>query len=107
MFDRELPLESETALFILLSTLDLFLTTFLMEYYGAAEANPLANFIFANWHYQGLVVFKFTGVAGICVLSQLIAHHNLKTARCVLVIGCLLMVGLLMYSLRLALGLLA
>lgn len=102
MFNRDLPLETETVLFILLSTFDLFLTVFLMEHVGVAEANPLADLVFANWHYDGLVVFKFSIVAGVCVLCQIIATQNLRTARFVLIAGCLLMSAVVGYSLRLA-----
>lgn len=102
MLNRDLPLEAETCVFILLSTLDLFLTVFLMEHFPVGEANPLAEYVLANWHYRGLVVFKFSVVAAVCVMAQIIAAHNRRTGRAVLIAGCLLMAALVGYSMRLA-----
>jgi hypothetical protein len=103
MLGRDLTLETETCVFILLSTLDLFLTVFLMEHFPVGEANPLAEYVLANWHYRGLVVFKFSVVAAVCVLAQIIALHKERTGRAVMVGGCLLMAALVGYSVRLAL----
>ena len=101
IFNRNLPLESETCVFILLSTLDLFLTVVLMEHFSVGEANPLAELVLVNWHYRGLVVFKFSAVAGICVMAQIIALRDERIARVVLVGGCLLMAALVGYIVRL------
>jgi hypothetical protein len=85
-FGRKLPLETETALFILVSALDVFMTCILLSHQTADgqhfyESNPIANYFFMQWGMKGMVFFKFAMVSFVMVIVQLIAMERLKTAQ--------------------------
>jgi hypothetical protein len=86
VFRRPLPLESETALFILVSALDLFMTSILLHHQAAGggrfyESNPIADYFLKVGGLSGLVYFKFTMVAVVVVIIHCIALSRLKAAR--------------------------
>ena len=63
----ELPLETETCRFVLISLLDLFMT-FLLLYFSnrgmmrnvVVESNPVARYFISGWGTTGLVWFKIS-----------------------------------------------
>ena len=78
---RRLPLESETATFILANALDVFLTVLLLYRGTHGEGNPLAKWFLDRWGVAGMVYFKFGMVAFVCVIAQVIARRRPATAR--------------------------
>jgi hypothetical protein len=105
---KPLPLETETALFVLASALDVFMTYILLRYQGDHggttrfyESNPIAHSFFLQWGVPGLVGFKFAMVAFVALITQLIAHSQVASARRVLNFGTIVLVGVVLYSLAL------
>jgi len=104
MVHRKLPLETETAQFILVSILD-FVMTFRMIRTGRfAEANVLARFFLDSWGPMGMLYFKMAIVGVVAVLAQVIASKNLTTARKLLNTATAIMVLVVIYSLILLLS---
>lgn len=97
---RELPLQDETSYFILANVLDIVLT-FLLLRSGAIEANPLADFVYQIWGFNGMIAFKMLIVAAVCVLAQIIALRNHSRARFVLVAGTVIVGLVVAYSMLL------
>ena len=98
-----LPLESETALFILVNALDAVVTISLLYLGGHGEANPVARFFLDHWGPKGIVFYKLAMVAFVCVIAQLIALRSLRTARVLLyglsaLVGAVVAYGLLLLS---------
>ena len=87
LFQRQLPLQTETSYFILINVLDIICTNALLRSH-AIEANPLANYFLKHWGFPGMIAFKLGLVAGVCLVTQMIAVQNLKRAKQVLTIGC-------------------
>lgn len=87
LFHRQLPLQSETSYFILINVFDIICTNVLLRSH-AIEANPLANYFLKHWGFPGMIAFKLALVAGVCLITQMIAVHHLKRAKQVLTIGC-------------------
>jgi hypothetical protein len=100
-------LEPETALYILMSTADVFMTWYLL-YNGASndrtwfvESNPIPRYFLESWGFDGLVYFKFSLVAFVAVICQVIARTRLDVARRVLNLATLLVTGVVIYSVAL------
>ena len=98
-----LPLESETAVFILVNVLDIGLTVALLAYLGNHyEANPVARHFLNHWGLRGLVYFKMAMVAFVCVITQLIALRSVTTARRLLYLLTAIVGAVVVYSVSLA-----
>ena len=103
MVHRKLPLEFETAQFILVSVLD-FVMTFLMIRTGRfTEGNVLARFFLESWGPMGMLYFKMAIVGVVAVLAQVIACKTLTTARKLLNTATAIMGLVVIYSLILLL----
>ncbi len=100
VFGSNLPLERETAWFILISVLDILLTYRLLGIPGVGEANPIARYFIYGWGAKGMIFYKMGMVAFITVLAQVIATKNLKTARYVLFFGITVNSIVVVYSFR-------
>ena len=103
-------LEKETCLFILASALDVFMTYRLLwlsqQQDGGTvfvESNRIADYFFRDWGFKGMVYFKFTMVTIVCVITQVIARKNLRTARRLLNFATVLVSCVVVYSLILLL----
>ncbi|HEX6987086.1 MAG TPA: DUF5658 family protein [Planctomycetaceae bacterium] len=94
-----LPLETETAAFILVNILDIFLTYLLLRQGGHDEGNPVARFFLNHWGLSGLVYFKMGMVAFVCLVTQLIARYRLRTARALLYLLTAIVGAVVVYSL--------
>jgi len=104
LFQSHRPLEKETALFILVSTLDFYMTWMLLSRHNNfVESNPVARFFINHWGPRGLIYFKFSLVAVVCMLTQIIAMKKLETARRVLQFAIIVVGGVVIYSLTLLL----
>jgi len=101
---HRLPLEGETAMFILASTLDALLTRYLILYGGQdghiwfVESNPIPRYFLDSWGIDGLVYFKFGLVALIAVICQIIARSRIDVARRVLNFASIIVMGVVIYS---------
>lgn len=98
LFSR-LPLERETARFIFVSALDVFLTYILIRQEHFHEGNPVARFFLNHWGLRGMIYFKFAMVAFVAVLAQIIARGRLETARKLLNLATVIVICVLIYSL--------
>jgi len=99
IFWRHLPFETETTTYILMSTLDLFMTYILLrtspQFY---ESNPIANFFFHNWNIRGMIFFKFAMVTVVILISQIIGIKKPDTARRLLQCATLVVTCVVVYS---------
>jgi len=99
-----LPLESETGLFIMASTLDVVMTYILVNKSTAGnhtwfvESNPFARYFWESWGFDGLVLFKFGLVALVSVICQIIARQKIEVARRVLYFATLIVTSVVIYS---------
>jgi len=75
---RKLPLQNATTFFILINSLDIFMTYVLISL-GAIEANPIAK-------------------AGVCVIAQIIAASSISKGRDLLNLGSFLVGAVVAYS---------
>ena len=82
-----LPLESETCAFLLAAVLDILLTWVLLARGGHYESNPVADYFIAGWGPKGMVWFKMTLAAVVCVLAQVVARAKPRTGRFILLLG--------------------
>lgn len=105
-FRRKLPLEHETALFILVNVFD-FVTTYYMLMHRDSgnvsffESNPVARYFLHHWGLRGLLWFKMAVVAFVCVIAQVVATRKVATARLLLVAGTIIVSVVVVYSWRL------
>jgi hypothetical protein len=100
---HRLPLETETVLFIMASTLDALLTRFLLINGGPnghtfVESNPIPRYFFESWGFDGLIYFKFALVALIALICQIIARRKIEVARRVLNFASFVVMGVVIYS---------
>ncbi|MFW6060052.1 MAG: DUF5658 family protein [Phycisphaeraceae bacterium] len=65
---------------VLVSTLDIFLTTAILAL-GGAEVNPLANFILVKAGLPGIVFFKYGAVALVICICEYIARQRPNVGR--------------------------
>lgn len=100
LFVGELPLQTETSVFILFNVLDIFFTNVLLRS-GAIEANPIANWVFVAYGFHGMMWFKLAIVAAVCVIAQIVALQKPWLARALLLVGSLLVAGVVIHSARL------
>lgn len=103
MLCGRLPLESETGLFIMVSTLDVIMTWYLVKSAGDnhtwfVESNPFARYFWDRWDFDGLVFFKFGLVALVSVICQIIARQKIDVARRVLYFATLMVTSVVIYS---------
>jgi hypothetical protein len=101
----ELPMESETTMFILVSVLDIVMTWYLISHSNrqVVEANPVAAFFLYRWGGNGLVGFKMFMVAVVCVLTQIIERFKPPLGLRVLQLGTTVVAFVVVYSFILAL----
>ena len=101
----ELPLETETCRFVLISLLDLFMT-FLLLYFSnrgmmrnvVVESNPVARYFISGWGTMGLVWFKIGMVTLIVLATQVVATRRPVVAQLVLNGATLFVGSVVVYS---------
>jgi hypothetical protein len=75
---------------IILSVADLLMTFVLLRKSTAFfESNPIASWFFSRWNMAGMVFFKFSMIAGVILLSEIIERNRPGWGRFVLLIGCI------------------
>lgn len=108
----KLPHESETAVYVLLSVLDFFLTYILLTTGGDGvefvEANPVARWFQHRYGVvMGLLGFKLAVVLLVCVVSQLVAMKRPRVGLGLLWLGIAVTGWVVIYSVRLLIGAMA
>lgn len=104
MVRDSLPLERETGLFILASSLDVLMTWYLLYYGGTGErtwfveSNPIPRYFLYSWGFDALVYFKFALVGFVVLICQIIARRNMNVARRLLNFATLLVTAVVVYS---------
>ena len=101
----ELPLETETCRFVLISLFDLFMT-FLLLYFSnrgmmrnvVVESNPVARYFISGWGTMGLVWFKIGMVTLIVLATQVVATRRPSVAQLVLNGATLFVGSVVVYS---------
>lgn len=96
---RRLPFEHETAVFLLVSVFDVLMTWFMLRSGRFYEANPVARYFINHWGARGMVYFKFSVVAFVCVLTQVIAARRPVTAERILKFATIVVACVVVYSL--------
>jgi len=97
LFLGKLPLQDQTTYFILVSALDIFIT-YLHLRSGNVEANPIANFFFKQWNISGMITFKLSIVAAVCVIAQIVALSSIQKASRLLNFGTVVIGCIVVYS---------
>ncbi|QDU40948.1 hypothetical protein Mal4_53110 [Maioricimonas rarisocia] len=104
LFRRQLPLEHETAMFVLVNVLD-FLATWWMLTHGRSgnrvfvESNPIASYFLYGWGpFKGMLMFKLALVLFVCGIAQVIAVWKPQTASRLLNFGTLAVGAVVIYS---------
>lgn len=101
IFFSELPLQTETTTFILVSVLDIFMTYVLLRF-GGREANPIANLFLTLGGIPAMVLWKMATVAFVASIAQVVATKNLRRAKSLLhlataIVGCVVVYGLILF----------
>ena len=93
------------ALLVILSGADLFMTYALLRASPRFfESNPVAQWFFARWNMAGMVAFKFSIIAGVIALAELIERRRAGRGKFVLMVGCVGAAYAVIVGLRLYLG---
>lgn len=91
---------AETRAFILVNVLDIVMTWILLNrgdhFY---ESNPLAKYIQDHWGNNGMVYFKLSIVAFVCIIVQIVNQRRPDRARMILTLGTLIVGCVVIYSL--------
>lgn len=96
---RGMPLENETAWYVLLNLCDIVATWALLRRdSGFVESNPVARWFFHGWGFRGMVWFKLAMVALVVVIAQAVARKNEPLARALLIFGCIVVGCVFIYS---------
>jgi len=110
IFRLSLPLQRESALFLIVNVLDVMMTYLMLsdipEPDGRAmfyESNPVARYVFEHWELSGIVIFKFSMVAVVEVIAQIVALRQLQLGRRLLEFGTLVVAVVVLYSMYLLL----
>ena len=93
----KLPLQNQTTWFILVNALDIYLT-YVHLINGNFEANPIAAFFIRQWDLFGMVAYKMTIVATVCVIAQIVALKSLQKATWLLSFGTAFIACVVIYS---------
>ena len=99
---RQLPMESETTAFLLAAFLDILLTYLLLASGRFRESNAVADWFIAGWGVKGMVWFKMTLAAVVCVLAQVVATRKPRAGRFILLLGTGVTGAVVLYSVTLA-----
>lgn len=101
---RLASLRAEKTLFVLVSMLDLILTSLLLQTGRFLESNPLADYFYEGWGLPGMAGFKILLVGMILGVINLIGVWRLATARWLLLLGSAVTGGVVLYSTALLLA---
>jgi hypothetical protein len=105
VFRLPLPLQRESALFLIVNVLDVMMTYLLLaDIPGISgrvmfyESNPVARFFVEGWGVRGIVAFKFAIVALVEVIAHIVAMKQVVVGRRLLEFGTLVVSTVVIYS---------
>lgn len=90
--------QDELVLFVFVNALDVFMTYWLLMQEGFTESNPIALYFIHHWGIKGMIYFKFSVIAFVCVLAHIIGIYKPETASRMLNVGTLIVAGVVVYS---------
>lgn len=90
--------QNELTVFILMNALDVFMTYWMLNHGGFRESNPIALYFINHWGVKGMVGFKFSVVAFVCILAHIVGQYRPERASQMLVVGSLIVGGVVVYS---------
>lgn len=67
--------------FVLVSSLDIMLTWFVLEFAGGYEVNPIAAAVIDHWGLPGAIAFKFSLMLFVIIICEIIGRKRDGTAR--------------------------
>ena len=96
-----LHLPAESWVFLLLNLADLLVTNTILNHRDqwGYESNPVARYWHGQWGLYGLVFLKFTLVAVVLVICQMIHRYRPTLARRLLVVCCIIVCLVVCYGL--------
>ena len=102
---RAATCQQEMLRLVLVSTLDVFMTYVLLRQPGGRfmESNPIARYFIYGWGVKGMVGFKLSMTALVCVISQIVFQRRPLVAKWLLNGATLVVAGVVIYSLVLML----
>lgn len=65
--------------YVLFATLDIIVTTIVLDYYGMVEANAIAAGVIERYGFIGLVPFKFATVALVLAICEYVGRVRPRT----------------------------
>jgi hypothetical protein len=99
---QSILLESEIAWLLLVSILDILITTALLHRGPQfVESNPLAAWFFRRYNVAGLVLYKFVLISAVVVIAELVERIRPGRGKFVLRIGIIAASGVVIYSILL------
>jgi hypothetical protein len=102
IFRDQLPLESETNVFIFVNLADFFMTYWMIWSGKFHERNPIARWFLEGWGLtKGLLMYKLVLTGIVCLIAQLVYPKRPAVARLLLNCGSLAVFGVVLYSLAL------
>jgi hypothetical protein len=111
IFRLPLPLQRQSALFLIVSVLDVMMTYILLadipEVGGRVifyESNPVARYFLKEWGVSGIVYFKFATVAVVEIIAHVVALRRIEVGRRLLEFGTLVVSCVVIYSMLLLLA---
>jgi hypothetical protein len=94
-----IPLETETAWYVLLNLCDIIATWALFRRDSHfIESNPVARWFYHGWGFSGMVWFKLGMVSVVVMIAQVVARKNEGLAQSLLIFGCMAVGGVFLYS---------
>jgi Domain of unknown function (DUF5658) len=103
--DRESHVQGLSVGLIVISAADLLMTyTLLRTSPNFYESNPIAQWVFARWNMTGMVMFKFSLIAFVIVLGEIIERKRPRLGKLVLLLGCLATAYAFVHGFRLYMG---
>lgn len=99
-----IPLERESVVFLIVSSLDLYLTYLLLTSQEIiyTEANPVARYFLYSWGFFGMAMFKFAMMAIVETACVLIARERPQLGRRVLNLCTSIVAFVVLYSMCLS-----
>jgi hypothetical protein len=99
IFLEQLPLESETTVFIFVSLADFFMTYWMLWSGEFREHNPIARWFLEGWGLtKGLLLYKLALTTTVCLIAQIVYPKRPAVARALLNFGSLAVLGVVLYS---------
>ncbi|QVL34206.1 hypothetical protein KIH39_09950 [Telmatocola sphagniphila] len=87
---------------ILLSLADLLTTYILLQTsHRFYEGNPIANFFFHRWNILGMTLFKFSLVAIVIVVSEIVERFRPGLGKLLLTLACAASAYVVVYGIEL------